>query len=82
MIIFIIRNRLLFVQEQMVYAQPRICPGEWDTQIPRGFEIQTNPQISARRPDNMIINKKEVRLQNCGLRCPGGPESKIERMWK
>ena len=23
--------------EQMVYAQPRICPGKWDTKTPRGF---------------------------------------------
>ncbi len=23
--------------EQMVYAQPRICPREWDTQTPLGF---------------------------------------------
>ena len=23
--------------EQMVYAQPRTCLGEWDTQTPMGF---------------------------------------------
>ena len=34
------------------------------------FEIQTDYQISARRPD-LIIKKKKENLQNCGLGCPG-----------
>ena len=38
------------------------------------FDIQTVHLISARRPDLIIINKK-----NCGLCCPGWPQSKIER---
>ena len=25
----------------MVYSQPRICPGEWDSQTPMGF-LETN----------------------------------------
>ena len=45
------------------------------------FEIQTNHLISARRPDLIIINKKE-NLQDCGLCCPGGPQIKIERIQK
>ena len=45
------------------------------------FDIQTNHQISARRPDLIIINnnKKDENLQNCGLCCPGWLQSKIER---
>ena len=44
----------------MVYAQPSICPRKlhkllWD------FDIQTDHLISARRPDLIIINKKEKR---------------------
>ena len=36
------------------------------------FDIQTDHLISARRPDLMIINKKEKKnLQNYGLCCPG-----------
>ena len=34
------------------------------------FEIQADHQISARRSDLIIINKKE-NLQYCGLCCPG-----------
>ena len=48
------------------------------------FEIQTDHQISARRLDHIIINKKKKKenLQNCGLWCPSEPHSEIERMWK
>ena len=52
------------------------------------FEIQTDYQISARRPDLVIFNKKEKKkekkekenLPNCRLCCSGLPQSKIE--WK
>ena len=40
--------------------------------------IQTGHLIPARRPDLVIINKKD-NLQNSGL---GWPLSKIERKWK
>ena len=43
----------------MVYAQPRICTGEWNAQIPWDFEIQTDFLISARRPDQIIMNERE-----------------------
>ena len=47
------------------------------------FETQTDQQISTRQPDLIIINnKKKKNLQNCGLWCPGGPQSGIEKMWK
>ena len=34
------------------------------------FNIQTNYLIPARRPDLIIINKKQENLQNCRLCCP------------
>ena len=34
------------------------------------FDLQTDPLISARRPDLIIINKKES-FQNCELCCLG-----------
>ena len=45
------------------------------------FEVQTDHQISARRPDLILINKKE-NLQNCGLCCPSRLQSEIKRLWK
>ena len=47
------------------------------------FNIQTDHQIPARRPDLIIINnKKKENLQNCWLCCPGWPQNKSEGMWK
>ena len=48
------------------------------------FDIHTDHLISARRPDLIIINKKEKKenLQNCGLCCPGRAQNKTERNWK
>ena len=46
---------------------------QWD------FNIQTDHLIPTRRPDLIIINKKE-NLQNCRLCCPGGPQNKSEGM--
>ena len=51
------------------------------------FNIQTNHLIPPRRPDLIIINKKEKKekkenLQNSRLCCPGWPQNKTERMWK
>ena len=43
------------------------------------FNIQTDHLIPARRPDLIIINKKE-NLQNSRLCCPGRPQNKTERM--
>ena len=48
----------------------------------RDFDIQTDHLISARLPDLIIINKKKENLQNCGLYCPSGPQSKTERKRK
>ena len=50
---------------------------QWD------FDIQTDHQISVRRPDQIIINKKKKdNLQNCRLCCPGESQNKTESMWK
>ena len=51
------------------------------------FDIQTDHLISVRRPDLIIINKKEKKkrkenLQNCEHCCPSGPQSEIKRKWK
>ena len=46
------------------------------------FNIQTDHQIPARRPDLIIINKRKENLQNCRLCCPGEPQNKSEGMWK
>ena len=51
------------------------------------FDIQTDHLISARRPDLIVIKKKEKEkekknLQNCRLFCPGWPQNKTERKWK
>ena len=45
---------------------------QWD------FVIQTDHLISARRPDLIIINKKE-NLQNCRLCCPGWLQNKTRK---
>ena len=45
--------------EQMVSAQPRISTEKWEAQTPLGFWDTNDHLISARRPDFIIINKKE-----------------------
>ena len=42
------------------------------------FNIQTDHLIPARRPDLIIINKKNENLKNCRLYCSGGPLNKSE----
>ena len=45
--------------KQMIYAQPGICPREWDTQTPLGFwHTNWSPNLG-QKPDLIIINKKE-----------------------
>ena len=43
---------------RMVYVQDRIRPRAWDALNSLRFEIQTDHQIPARRPDLVLINKK------------------------
>ena len=45
------------------------------------FEIHMDHLISARRPDFVIVKKKE-NLKNCGLFCPSRTQSKIEKKAK
>ena len=59
---------------------------EYDThKLLWDFNMQTDHQIPARRPDLIIINKKKKKkkkkkenLQNCRLCCPGGSQNKSE----
>ena len=44
------------------------------------FDIHTDHLISARRPDLIMIIKKN--LQKSGLCCPGWPQNKTESKWK
>ena len=46
------------------------------------FDIHTDYLISARRPDLIIINKKNENLQNCRLCRPGWLQNKTERIVK
>ena len=43
----------------MEYAQPRMCPGEWDPSIIKEFWVQTDHLVSARRLDLKIAKKKK-----------------------
>ena len=43
----------------MVYAHPRICPGEWHAQTFLGYWGTNGHLISTRRVDVIIINEKE-----------------------
>ena len=66
----------------MVYAQPRICPGEWDIQTSKGFwHANGSPNL-----DQMIKSynnqQKKENLQNCELCCPSWSQSKIDRNLK
>ena len=63
--------------EQVVYKRPRIRPAEWDAKLLGDFEIQMDHLISARRPDLVIVNKKENRL-NSGIVRPNRPLRKLK----
>ena len=74
--------QVIWLYEQMVYAQPRIRPGEWHAW---NFDVQTGHLISARRPELIIMNskkKKKENLQKCGLCCPGWPQNITEKKRK
>ena len=53
--------------EEIIVLENETSKILWD------FEIQTNQQIPARRPDLLIINKKKENLPNCGLCFPDWP---------
>ena len=77
----------VWLYEQMVNAQPRICPGEQDTQTPMGFwDTNRSPYLSQKtRPSNNQKKTKKKQKKNlsiCGLCYPDWPQSKIERKQK
>ena len=53
--------------KKMIYAQPRIRAGKWNTQT---FATQTDHQISTRRLDLVIVSKKKrtCRIVNFAVR--------------
>ena len=50
--------------KQMVYAQPSICPGEWDAQTPLGFwDLNRSPNLDpTTRPYNNHQKKRTCRI--------------------
>ena len=78
----IVREIEVWTYEQMVYDQPRICHGEWDTQTLLGFWDQNgSPNLS--QPTRCCYGQQKwEHLLNCELCCPSGPQSKIERIRK
>ena len=59
--------------EQMVYEQPRICPGEWHTQTPLGF-WDTNGSTNlgqTTRPYNNQQKERIFRIVNFAVSLPG-----------
>ena len=57
--------------------QPRIYPGEWDTQISLGFWDTDRLLISARQPDLLIVNKNRR-----GLAVPADHRIKLKESEK
>ena len=70
----------------MVYAQSRICPREGDAQTNLEFWYTNgSPNLSqTTRPNDNKLQQQKIKenLQNCGLRCPGWTQNKIERSEK
>ena len=75
----IVQEIKIWPYEQVVYAQPGICPGEWDVQNYLDFEIQRDPLISTRPSDSQ---QKKENLPNSELCSPGEPQSKNKRSEK
>ena len=51
----------------MVYAQPNICPGEWDTQTPLGFwDTDGSPNLGpmTKRNNNQLKKGGTCRILN------------------
>ena len=60
--------------DQMVYAKPRICPGERDIQTPLRF-LNTNgsPNLGQTTTPSDSKKKKRENLLNWGISCPDWP---------
>ena len=78
----IVQEVKIWPYEQMVYAQPRICPGEWDAQTSQGFwDINGSPNLGpTTRPSD--CQQKQMNLPNCEHCCPVWQQSKIKRKRK
>ena len=50
----------VWLYEQMVYEQPIICPGEWDTQTPLGIWL-TNESVNLGQRSWPYINQRKKR---------------------
>ena len=72
----------VWLYEKMAYAQPNICPREWNSQTHMGvWDTNGSHNLGEMTRPNNNQQKRET-LQNCGLCCPGGSQSKIEEMRK
>ena len=60
----IVQEVVTWTYEQMVYAQPRICPGEWNTQTPQGFwHANGSPYLGqTNRPYNNPQKRRTCRI--------------------
>ena len=66
----------------MLDAQPNICPGVRHTQIRLDIGTQTDHQISARRPDLILINKKKRTIKIVNFAVPANHRVKLKIMMK
>ena len=66
----------------MVYAQPRIHPGECNTQNSLGFCDKNRSSNLSQTTRSSDSEQKEENMLNCGLCCSGRPQSQIERKRK
>ena len=57
-----VKESEIWPDEQIVYAQPRICPGEWEAPTPLGFwDTNGSPNLgqTTRPYDNQQQKKKK-----------------------
>ena len=54
----IVQESEIWPYEQIVCAQPRVCPGEWDTPIPLGF-WDTNGSLNLSQMTKPSNNNQE-----------------------
>ena len=66
----------------MVYAQHSSCLGEWHTQTPMDFDIQTDHLLLVRRPDLIVINKKKRTCKIVDFAIPADHRIKLKESEK
>ena len=62
----IVQEIEIWPYEQMVYAQPRMCPGEWDTQSPQEFWDRNGSPNFGQTIGPCNNQQEKENLQNCG----------------